>query len=145
MGKEFIRTRASRAKIKDIDKDKRVKSKETKTVAEESAPPPLVKNIVEYLNLKSGKTFKYTSKATAQKINARLNEKYTEDDFKSVIDFKCEDWLHDSKMNQYLQPATLFGTKFEGYLEASKAAGMSCGLKTWFEEQLPEDERVPVE
>jgi len=37
--------------------------------------------------------------------------------FKVVIYKKCLDWKNDSKMNQYLRPATLFAaSKFEGYL-----------------------------
>ena len=37
-------------------------------------------------------------------------------DFKTVIDKKCAEWLQDGTMVQYLRPETLFGTKFEAYL-----------------------------
>ena len=37
-------------------------------------------------------------------------------DFKTVIDKKCAEWLQDGNMVQYLRPETLFGTKFETYL-----------------------------
>ena len=49
-------------------------------------------------------------------IKARLNEGFTEDDFKYVIKVKSEEWKQDEKMCKYLRPETLFGTKFEGYL-----------------------------
>lgn len=74
------------------------------------------KDIVAYLNEKTGKDFKFTTKKTQTLINARLKEGFNEDDFKQVIDNKCSEWLKDEKMNQYLRPDTLFGTKFESYL-----------------------------
>lgn len=74
------------------------------------------KDIVAYLNEKTGKDFKFTTKKTQTLINARLKEGFNEDDFKRVIDNKCSEWLKDEKMNQYLRPDTLFGTKFESYL-----------------------------
>ena len=74
------------------------------------------KDIVLYLNKKSGKNFRYSSKKTKDLIQARLNEGFTIDDFKTVIDKKCDEWLCDTVMNKYLRPETLFGTKFESYL-----------------------------
>ena len=38
------------------------------------------------------------------------------DDFKKVIDVKSLEWNKDPKMCKYLRPETLFGNKFEGYL-----------------------------
>lgn len=74
--------------------------------------------IVDYLNQKAGTKYKATSKKTKTCIHARLAEGFTVGDFKTVIDKKCADWLGDQKMEQYLRPETLFGTKFEGYLNA---------------------------
>ena len=45
-----------------------------------------------------------------------MNEGFTVDDFKKVIDNKSAEWGKDSKMSKYLRPETLFGTKFESYL-----------------------------
>ena len=73
------------------------------------------KNIIDYLNLRLGTNYKSSSAKTKALIDARLNEGFTEDDFKVVIDKKYDEW-HDSEMAQYLRPETLFGTKFEGYL-----------------------------
>ena len=72
--------------------------------------------IIRYLNEKTGKNYKHSTKATRQSIHARMKEGFTVDDFKAVIDIKTAQWLKDSKMNSYLRPETLFGTKFEGYL-----------------------------
>lgn len=74
-------------------------------------------DIVGYLNERTGKSFKATSAKTKSVINARLKEGFTVEDFRAVIDKKCDEWLGDPKMEQYLRPETLFGTKFEGYLQ----------------------------
>lgn len=72
--------------------------------------------IIDYLNFKTNKHFKYTA-SNIGKIRARINEGFTKEDFKQVIDKKCLEWLNDKKMNTYLRPETLFGTKFESYLQ----------------------------
>jgi len=72
--------------------------------------------IVDYLNRKTSSHYRSTSKATRRLIKARYNEGFTDIDFKTVIDKKCAEWLQDANMVQYLRPETLFGTKFEAYL-----------------------------
>jgi uncharacterized phage protein (TIGR02220 family)/predicted phage replisome organizer len=72
--------------------------------------------IINYLNEKTGKKYRATSKETQRHIKARINEGFTLDDFKRVIDIKCDKWKSDPKMQDYLRPETLFGNKFEGYL-----------------------------
>ena len=74
------------------------------------------KEIIEYLNLKTNKHYKYNTKKTQTLIKARINEGFTLDDFKIVIDNQTIRWLKDKKMCDYLRPETLFGNKFEGYL-----------------------------
>lgn len=74
-----------------------------------------IKEIIYYLNEVVGAKYRYQSKATQRLIKARLNEGYTIDDFKAVIDKKTAKWK-GTEMEQYLRPETLFGTKFEGYL-----------------------------
>ena len=45
-----------------------------------------------------------------------MNEGYTLDDFIAVIDKKTDEWLDNEEFSKYLCPETLFGTKFEKYL-----------------------------
>ncbi len=78
-------------------------------------------DIVSYLNEKAGKSFKHKTAKTRTLINARFKDGFTIEDFKQVIDIKTAQWLTDSNMNQYLRPETLFGTKFEGYLNEKGA------------------------
>ncbi len=73
------------------------------------------KEVVDYLNLKAGTSYRPTSAKTQSLINARFNEGFTLDDFKKVIDIKTSMWK-GSNYEQYLRPETLFGTKFESYL-----------------------------
>ena len=108
-----------------------------KDIVEQSSTTPLpYEEIVQYLNQKTNKNFKHTSKVTQRHIRARLAEGFTVNDFKQVIDNKCNDWLRDQKMKEYLRPETLFGTKFESYLNSktttTKQTGPyidSCGLR----------------
>lgn len=72
--------------------------------------------ILDYLNSKVGTSYRASSKATQRLIKARSNEGFEVEDFKKVIDIKAAAWKNDPKMSQYLRPTTLFGTKFESYL-----------------------------
>ena len=74
-----------------------------------------IEEIVNYLNQKAGTKYKSSSKNTTKHIKARINDGYTLEDFKNVIDKKCSEWLN-SDMEKYLCPDTLFGSKFEKYL-----------------------------
>ena len=73
-------------------------------------------DIISYLNFKAGTNFRSNTNKTRNLIKARFNEGFTAKEFKIVIDKKCIEWLNDKDMNKYLRPETLFGTKFEGYL-----------------------------
>lgn len=101
-----------------------------------------IAEIVDYLNEKAGTKYRASSKTTKKHINARLSEGFTVQDFKTVIDKKCRDWLHNPEkpgMEEYLRPETLFGAKFEGYLNApersrnGKFTGSSGEPPTWGE------------
>lgn len=84
---------------------------------EEEREKEIYKYIVEYLNEKANTNYKPSSKKTQTLIHARINEGFTVDDFKKVIDNKCADWL-GNEFEKFLRPETLFGTKFESYLNA---------------------------
>lgn len=72
--------------------------------------------VIDYLNKKTGKKYKSTTKKTQDLIKSRVKEGFEEEDFIKVIDIKTSEWGNDLKMSKYLRPETLFGTKFEGYL-----------------------------
>lgn len=77
----------------------------------------IVISVINYLNEKADKSYKSTTQKTKSLINARIKEGFTLDDFKKVIDTKTLQWKTNADMNKYLRPETLFGTKFESYLQ----------------------------
>lgn len=71
--------------------------------------------VIDYLNEKTGQHFRSSTKATQQHINARLAEGFTVEDFKRVVDNMWTTWK-GTEWEQYMRPSTLFGSKFENYL-----------------------------
>ena len=85
--------------------------------------------VVDYLNRKANTNYRASTKNTQSFINARVSEGFTVEDFKKVIDSKSKEWLN-TDFEKYLRPATLFGTKFENYLnEANKKGPTAIGPK----------------
>ena len=92
------------------------------------------KDVIDYLNLKAGTAFRSTSKDTQKHIRARIDEGYTLDDFKKVIDSKVSQWGKEPRpgekdMRVYLRPSTLFGIKFEGYLQEKPACTSGISVR----------------
>ena len=75
------------------------------------------KYIVDFLNSKADTNYKHTTGKTQSLIRARMNEGFTLEDFKQVISNKCNEWK-GTDFEKYLRPETLFGTKFESYLNS---------------------------
>ncbi len=76
----------------------------------------IIEEVITYLNERTNKHYTSKNKQTIKFINGRLSEGYTIEDFKKVIDNRCEKWLDDEKMNEYLRPSTLFRpSNFEAY------------------------------
>lgn len=82
----------------------------------------IVKYIVDYLNQKTNSAYRPNTPKTVSLIKARLSEGFTVDDFKKVIDTMTAEW-RGTDMEKFLRPETLFGTKFEGYLNRRKTSG----------------------
>lgn len=116
--------------MRNIDKQDCKKSATNKESINKESTKESIKDIVEqvinYLNNKVDTNYRTTTNKTKTLIQARVNEGFILDDFIKVIDIKARDWLNDKKMRKYLRPETLFGTKFEGYLnEESKKDEMT--------------------
>ncbi len=116
------RMNQKRTKIKPINTgfsdSKRTKNepkmnqKRTKEINEDTE---IYKRIIDYMNSRCGTRYTEKNKQTKESIHARLEEKFTEEDFYTVIDKKSNEWI-GTEMERYLRPQTLFGTKFESYL-----------------------------
>lgn len=77
------------------------------------------KEIIDYLNQKTGAHYKATSSANQRLIKARFKEGYKLDDFKKVINNKAFEWQH-TDMWQFMRPSTLFSpSHFDDYLNAN--------------------------
>lgn len=115
----------------DIDKDIDLVLEEDK---EEENSVEIIRGIVAYLNMVCGTNYKYQTANTQKHIRARLNEGFAYEDFQTVIDKKSKEWLK-SPMEKYLRPDTLFGTKFESYLNQNiveeKKNGRKAGAIDW--------------
>lgn len=85
--------------------------------SDESIP---FKEIIEYLNEKTDNSYKPSAEGHKKFIRARWHEGNTLDDFKTVIDYKTNEWM-GTKWEIYLRPKTLFATgNFDNYLAAAK-------------------------
>lgn len=97
----------------------------------------IYKDIIEYLNNKLSSKYRSSSKSTKEKINARLKEGFTYDDFVCVIDKKYNEW-NGTEFEKYLCPETLFGTKFEKYL--NQKDGKNKKTPNWFDKDIQSQE-----
>ena len=98
-----------------------------------------IKEIINYLNSATSSNYRYQSKATQRLIKARLNDGFTVDDFKAVIDKKTKEWK-GTEMEKYIRPETLFGTKFESYLNQKKATGRNSKIGEYMQRSYSKDD-----
>ncbi|HBB28308.1 MAG TPA: hypothetical protein DC000_03490 [Clostridiales bacterium] len=96
---------------KDIETEKEKRDKNNTYIVE----------ILDYLNKKINSSYKSSTNKTKDLIKARIQEGFTIDDFKTVIDKKSNEWI-GTEWEKYLRPSTLFGAKFESYLNQVNAA-----------------------
>lgn len=109
----------------DIEKEKEIEieidiekeQEKEKDDSQDESLHALYQSIISYLNEKAGTNYRAGSKKTQSCIHARIKEGFTLEDFETVIDKKCMEWT-GTEFEKFLRPETLFGTKFEGYLNA---------------------------
>jgi uncharacterized phage protein (TIGR02220 family) len=101
------------AKLKDIE-DPPDEEEETQLV---EVPKVKCVEVINYLNTVLGTRYTVTEN-TRKAINARIKEikDLKLDDFKLVIHTKYNEWGSNPEMSKFLRPDTLFGTKFQSYL-----------------------------
>jgi uncharacterized phage protein (TIGR02220 family) len=85
----------------------------------EQSPTEAIFEIINHLNKVTGSNYRTSSTKTQTLIKARMNEGFSVEDFKTVINNKHQEW-NTTEMSVYLRPETLFGTKFESYLNQNK-------------------------
>jgi len=100
----------------NVNTNTNISSNKTKRKKEPSIISPDVLEIVGYLNAVCGTAYRPETEDTQKHINKRLNSGFTVAQFKDVIDKKFAEWGNDPYWSKYLRPDTLFGTKFEIYV-----------------------------
>ena len=95
-----------------------------------------IKLIIDHLNEKAGTAYRDTTKGTVKALKSLLTGEnpYTVEDCITVIDKQCVKWI-GTEYEQYLRPSTLFGSKFENYLNG-KAKQIESKTIGW---QIPDE------
>lgn len=101
---------------KDIDIVKNINKDTIKTQTKLTGVDSDAKEVLDYLNQKSGRSFKALD-CHLKFITSRFSDGFTNDDMKRVVDLKVSKWKGDPKWSEYLRPKTLFGTNFDSYLQ----------------------------
>jgi uncharacterized phage protein (TIGR02220 family) len=110
---------------KDLQVTNKKSSKQEVEVEVEEPKPEIkvdlrkeeVVRIITYLNKKTGKSYRPSTASYATMILARMGEGFEPEDFKTVIDNQCREWI-GTEHEQYIRPQTLFqASKFDGYLQ----------------------------
>lgn len=88
----------------------------TKSKRCNSAISNLAKQVIDYLNEKCNTNYKSYANYVQKHIAARMSDGNVDfEDYKHVIDIKYSQWK-GTNYEKYLRPQTLFGTKFDSYL-----------------------------
>ena len=78
----------------------------------------ICQEVITYLNQVTKKNFNKNTASHHKYIKARLKEGYKLKDFKHVVNVMAATWM-GTDYERYLQPQTLFGNKFDSYLNRS--------------------------
>ncbi len=78
----------------------------------------ICQEVITYLNQVTKKNFNKNTASHHKYIKARLKEGYELKDFKHVVNVMAATWM-GTDYERYLQPQTLFGNKFDSYLNRS--------------------------
>lgn len=126
--KEEIQEDTKKEKDKNIKKEKEVDANTKEQLYNKYNKE--INDIIYYLNNETNKKFTTESDFVKDLIVDRLEENYTIDDFKSVIDHKTKEWLNNKEFNKNLRPGTLFSkNNFERYLNENVGiAGTTSSL-----------------
>lgn len=103
------------------------------------------KKVISHLNEKTGSKYRANTKSTLKHINARLNDGYKLEDFIVVIDKKSKEWK-ETEFEKYLCPETLFGSKFEKYLNQKVLESKRKEITPdWFDKKFESKKPTPEE
>lgn len=122
----------SKTNVSSLDKTRLDKTREDKSRLDKDTTDTAA-HIINYLNQVIKANYKVDSKVSQSHINARLSEGYAVEDFRIVIQKKYAEW-NGTDMQKFLRPETLFGTKFESYLNAPSKKTSKDSILEWVNE-----------
>ncbi|MFT8703037.1 MAG: phage replisome organizer N-terminal domain-containing protein [Oenococcus oeni] len=73
----------------------------------------IAKKALNYFNQQSNRKFNLLAKKNTKPIIARLNEGFSPEDLKTVIDRACLHWKGKAEYEQFLRPETIFNGRFD--------------------------------
>ncbi|OIM03294.1 replication protein [Oenococcus oeni] len=73
----------------------------------------IAKKALNYFNQQSNRKFNLLAKKNTKPIIARLNEGFSPEDLKTVIDRACSHWKGKAEYEQFLRPETIFNGRFD--------------------------------
>lgn len=103
-------------------------NKDTNTNTESHEQGDEISSLLLYLNEETGSNYSETEQIR-ELIGSKLEEGYTAEDIRTVIHNKNLEWNCSGKMRTYLRPSTLFGDKFEEYLNGPVSGEVSTGME----------------
>jgi uncharacterized phage protein (TIGR02220 family) len=92
---------------------------------------------LQLLNAETGRAFKLVA-GNLKPIRARLREGYTLEQARAVVRSKVTEWARDPRMVGYLRPSTIFGPKFDSYVQALDGAAAANGHRSEWGAGVPE-------
>lgn len=107
-------------------REEKEKSKRKKKNEEEEDILALAQTVISLLNDLSGSSYQYDSATTLKYFRARYNQGFKDpEDYYKVVRYKVKEWGKNEEFSKYLRPSTLFGTKFEDYIQQAGRANRS--------------------
>ena len=125
---KYNNTRVNNTRVNNIESSnpdttqKNLQSDKFNIVSQAKREPDIEK-ILSHLNKKTGSNYQTRNQTVKKLIEKHFKSGYEVEDFLTVIEKKCLEWGKDEKMKKYIRPVTLFGNKFEQYLEEPWADG----------------------
>ena len=115
---DMSRDKSRDVTLQELEVEERIRSKKEDILSRKSRDSIPFKQIIDYLNSKTGRDFKHTTKETQRMIKARWNgDGFRFEDFQKAIAWCVWKWGDDEKMIDFLRPSTIFRPKMEAYIQ----------------------------
>lgn len=138
-----LRSEKTVHRLEKIRRDKIRRDKNPYVEETDKKISTIYESIIEDLNTKTKRSFKHTSEKTKGLIKARLKDGFEFADFQIVHSNKADEWLGDNRMEKFLRPETLYGNKFEGYLNQGKGVKKNGDRWKGFEHKRYGETEIP--